>query len=153
MNKIAKKIALLSLAAYAIILIGASGIVFAQEAAAPPGGQAPASERPKSIQETFNVNEHLSTEGQNTRVPKAGDGPDAQGGLVNFLSEAIGLFVRVIASISLVIFIIGAILTITAGGKEDRLEKGKTAMVYALIGLAIALFSFMIVALVQSIFY
>lgn len=107
-------------------------------------GAAQSDTRTRSIQETFNVNKYLTTEGQTSKV---------QIGIVGFATEIIGRFVQIIGSISLVIFIIGAIMTITSEGKEDRLEKGKTAMIYSLIGLVIALFSFIIVAFVQSVLF
>ncbi|GEM_PF-3627760 len=122
-----------------------------------------------TIDETFNVKEHLTTDGQKDSkfVPKKeaslgenDEGPLAEGELQRgetnigiFLVEVIDLLVKIIGSVALVVFILGALLTIASEGKEDRLEKGKTAMLYALVGLIIALFSFIIIAFVQSIFF
>lgn len=113
------------------------------------------------IPDTFNVNEYLKLkDNQKSLVPSAqpagaanADEVAATTGVTGVLVKTIGLLVKIIASLSLIIFIVGALLAITSEGKEDRLEKGKTAMVYSLIGLVVALLSFVIVAFVQSIFY
>ena len=70
-----------------------------------------------------------------------------------FALDVIDFLTKVIASVALLIFIAGGLLTIVSEGQEDRIQKGKQAMLYALIGLAIALFSYFIVVFVQSIFF
>mgnify|MGYP001613525332 CR=1 FL=1 len=101
-----------------------------------------------AIDETFNVATHLITPGQGTSTVSA-----ESGGIANFIVKVIGFLVKIIGSVALVVFILGALLTMSSEGKQDRLEKGKTAMLYALIGLIIAFFSFIIVTFVQSIFF
>lgn len=143
MKKILAKLILISLLVVLMVPIS----VRAKE----PAQTAPA------VPDTFNVNEILKTDGQTTHVPSGADAanadPTQSSGVVIILLKAIDLFVKIIGSIALIVFILGAILTITSEGKEDRLEKGKTAMVYALIGLVITFFSFIIVAFVQSILF
>lgn len=140
----------LSLVLVASFLFG-SQAVFADEGAAAPAGGAPAagdSAKKSPIDETFDVSTHLTTKGQGTSTTSADSG-----GIANFIVKVIDLLVKLIGSVALIIFILGALLTVTSEGKEDRLEKGKTAMLYALIGLIIAFFSFIIVSFVQSIFF
>lgn len=76
-----------------------------------------------------------------------------RGGAVQFAVKIIDLFVKIVALLSLVVFMLGALLTIVSEGKDDRLEKGKSAMMFALIGLVISGFSFIIVTFVQSILF
>ena len=102
---------------------------------------------------TFNVNKYLKTGKQTSLVPGGSSTAANSTGIKGFAVYVIDLFVKVIGSLALIIFIAGALLTITSEGKEDRLEKGKTAMLYAVIGMVIALMSFIIVTFVQSIFY
>lgn len=110
----------------------------------------------ESIPETFSVGDCLTTEGQNSLVPKK-DSPEAKSatsvGITHVFIKAADLLSKVIASIALVIFMVGALLTIASEGKEDRLEKGKTAMLYAVIGLLVSFMAFILVSFVQSIFY
>lgn len=124
--------------------------VFAQDPAPP----ATASDEAEAIKmpETFSVNKYLKTDEQTSMVPGTTSDPNSTG-VVGFLIKAIDLFVKIIGAIALVVFILGALLTILSEGKEDRLEKGKSAMVYALIGLVITFMAFIIVSFVQSIFF
>lgn len=110
----------------------------------------------ESIPSTFPVGDCLTTEGQKSFVPTlSADKGELSGekGIGGILVKAINLLTKIIASIALVVFIIGALLTVTSEGKEDRLEKGKTAMLYAIIGLLVAFFSFIIVTFVQSVLF
>lgn len=123
--------------------------VFAEDL--PPATAEDKSE-PIKMPDSFSVNKYLKTEEQISMVP--GTTLDSNStGVVGFLLKAIDLFVKIIGAIALVVFILGALLTILSEGKEDRLEKGKSAMIYALIGLIITLMAFIIVSFVQSIFF
>lgn len=115
----------------------------------PPGPPAP-----PPIPDTFNVNTYLQAPGQTSFVPtNAAEANGNDKGIVGVVIKAIDLLVKVTASLALIVFIIGALLTMVSEGKEDRLEKGKNAMVYSLIGLVITGFAFIIVAFVQSILF
>ena len=106
-----------------------------------------------SIPDHFNVNSALKLPGQKDRIPGA-DGAAASGkGIVGLFLDGMDLFIKLIGSMALIIFIIGALLTIASEGKQDMLEKGKTTMVYAVIGIIISLMSFIIVTFVQSILF
>jgi len=118
----------------------------------------PSDSSSKSIPDSFSVGDCLTVDGQKGSlfVPKkdANEQKAGQPGLVqNVIIRAIKIFLELIASIALIVFIIGALMTIVSEGKSDRLEKGKNAMVYAVIGLIIAFMSFIIVTFVQSIFF
>lgn len=104
------------------------------------------------IPDTFNVNNYLKTEGQRTRVPSSSTAgqPSAT---AQVIIDLIDLMVKFIGAVALVIFILGALLTIVSDGKDDRIDKGKGMMLYALYGIVIAFMSFIIVAFVQSILF
>lgn len=104
----------------------------------------------QSVPETFPVGDCLRvTEGQ----PKLEQKKDAPPPAMQFVIKVINLLVRLISSISLIVFIVGALLTIASQGKEDMLEKGKTAMLYAIIGLVVSLMAFVMVTFVQSLLF
>ena len=157
--KVAWKIAILISAISVVFTLSAGTVVFAADPTdlkpnpyldktgcvleAQPGETIPGS---------FSVNKCLKAPGQTSFVPdkvKVGEHSAA----VEFASKVITIFLGVISSISLIVFILGALLTVTAEGKEDQLEKGKSAMIYAVIGLILALLSFVIVTFVQSILF
>lgn len=111
----------------------------------------------EAIPSTFPVGDCLTAEGQSSLVP-TGDAAgtttiSGSSGIGGILVKAIDLLVKFIASLALIVFIVGALLTVTSEGKEDRLEKGKTAMLYAIVGLLVAGFSFIIVTFVQSVLF
>lgn len=147
-----KFLILITFTAFFAVNFGAVA-VFADSPAAPPA-TAEGKTEPIKMPETFSVNEYLKTEEQTSMVPDSATAADPNSkGVVGFLIKAIDLFVKIIGAIALVVFILGALLTILSEGKEDRLEKGKSAMIYALIGLVITLMAFIIVSFVQSIFF
>ena len=125
-------------------------VVFADETSSP--ATADDKVEPIKMPETFSVNKYLKTEEQTSMVPGTTSDPTSTG-VVGFLIKTIDLFVKIIGAIALVVFILGALLTILSEGKEYRLEKGKSAMVYAVIGLVITFMAFIIVSFVQSIFF
>lgn len=154
------------------ILVISMVAVFQPTAALALNGDKPCSlsDEKNAIPGTFNVRDCLTIPEQldSKFVPKErGLGEGVQGpanenqfaagenenGIVILLVNAIDIFVKLIGSISLILFIFGAGITITAEGKDDRLDRGKNAMLYAIIGLAITFLSFIIVAFVQSVFY
>ncbi|MFA6521231.1 MAG: hypothetical protein WCT53_02500 [Candidatus Gracilibacteria bacterium] len=160
MSKTSRKISVFMAAVLCLSMVSVFGMTFAGTALADPGdapaAPAAASQRPKSIPESFNVNTYLKTDDMNSKVPDTSASLADQkqsGGIIKVLLDAIKMFVNIIGSIALIVFIIGALLTVTSSGKEDRLERGKTTMVYAVIGLVVTFLSFMLVALVQSLFF
>lgn len=135
------------------------GLALADEPEGPPapavGQSSGQTGTPKSfVPESFNVNEYLrANKDQKTLVPSANNQNSRAAGITGVLVKAIDLMVRLVGSISLIVFIIGAVITIASGGKEDRLEFGKTTMVYSLIGLVVTFMSFIIVTFVQSVLF
>jgi hypothetical protein len=58
---------------------------------------------------------------------------------------------KVIASLSTVMIIVAGIMYLTSGGNPGRVESAKKALIYAIIGIAIALAASAIAAAVQAI--
>jgi len=107
------------------------------------------------IQETFEVNTHLRAPGQGEAedsylkiAKERGISPVAA-----FVVDLIDFLAKLIGAVALLVFVVGAVLTIVSEGADDRLQKGKQAMIYSLVGVAIAFCAFLIVTFVQSIFY
>ena len=65
-------------------------------------------------------------------------------GIINYALVLIGV-------ISTLMIIYGGFLMVTSGGSEERLSQGKRALMWAIIGFAVALLSFSIVSIVQNI--
>lgn len=112
-----------------------------------------------AIPENFNVNDYLQIKDkdknpqQNTYVPAGNTPAGASTGIIGFLTRVIDLFIRLIATVSFLVFIGGAIYMLVSQGKSDQLEKGKSAMLYAILGLIISLMAFVIVTFVQSVLF
>ena len=64
----------------------------------------------------------------------------------NILSFVWWLF----AIIALVCFVIAGILFLTAGGSAEKIAQAKTAVIYGVVGIAIAIIGYSIVAIVKS---
>jgi hypothetical protein len=79
---------------------------------------------------------------------------DIEGGpIIGTINTVANFLVRMISVFALVVFIIGAFLLITANGDENRINQGKDALKYSLLGIVIVMMSYTIIVLVQSIFF
>ncbi len=123
---------------------------------------------PNTLPDSFAVGRCLSTSGQKNsnflpigktksdgsaavQATSAPDGTEKSARIV--LVAAIDTLVKIVATVSLIVFIIGALITIVSGGKDELIDRGKTAMIYSVIGLSVSLLSFIIVTFVQSLFF
>ncbi len=130
--------------------------VFAQDdPPATPGGSSAAESNEVDLGDindsgSFNVGDILTTTGQDQKYldDESGNAP-----LVAAILDVIEFILRIIGAIAILLIIIGGLYMIISEGSEDRLEKGKTILTNAIIGLVIAMFSYLIVRFVQSIFY
>jgi hypothetical protein len=59
----------------------------------------------------------------------------------------------VIGSLAFLAIVIGGMMFLTSGGKEQQITKGKEIIKFAIIGLVIAFSAYFITSSVQSIFY
>jgi hypothetical protein len=70
--------------------------------------------------------------------------------VVTLVDRAQSWFLNIIISISVIMILVGAFYFVTAGGDEDKVETAKKYILYAAVGLAIALLAKAIVEIVQS---
>jgi len=85
-------------------------------------------------------------------LPGEGEIPD-QEPIVQILLDGIRIAVQIIGSVAILAIVAGGIVLITAGGNDNQLQKGKTIFLYAILGLIIALASYIITTFIQSTFY
>ncbi len=85
----------------------------------------------------------------------AGDNPsrisDATGGQSSFRELAktfLNFFLGFLGFLAVIMIIYGGILYVTAGGEQDKVDKGKKIIMYAIVGIVIILLSFAIVSTV-----
>ncbi len=71
----------------------------------------------------------------------------------NIFSKIIWLLTRLIPTISILILIIGGYFLITAHGEDQQIEKGKTIVFYALIGLILSYSSVIIIQLIVGLIF
>jgi hypothetical protein len=100
-----------------------------------------------SISTSFSV-KNLMVEGQNANNLKAGKNP--VGLIIVTLINNLSL---VIGSLAFLAIVIGGMMFLTSGGKEQQITKGKEIIKFAIIGLVIAFSAYFITSSVQSIFY
>ncbi len=96
---------------------------------------------------SFNVSSYLTASGQKQSYLKTGNP------VGSFIIEIINFLTLTIGSLSFVAIVIGGFFLMTSHGNENQLTKGKDIIKMALIGLAVALLSYVITAFVQSLFY
>jgi hypothetical protein len=65
------------------------------------------------------------------------------------ISRAIQILLGLIAMIAVVVIIVAGIRMVTAGGNPDQIKTAKSAIMWAIVGLVVALMSFSIVAIVE----
>ncbi len=99
---------------------------------------------------SFSVSDILKTTGQNQEYL---NDPSGNAPLVAAILDVIEFIIRIVGAIAILLIILGGLYMIISEGSEDRLEKGKTILTSAIIGLVISMFSYLIVRFVQSIFY
>jgi uncharacterized membrane protein YwzB len=62
------------------------------------------------------------------------------------IGRIIGIILAAIGVISLIVFIIGAYYYLTAGGNQERIKKGTTTLVWAILGIVLAFGSYAILS-------
>jgi hypothetical protein len=80
-----------------------------------------------------------------------------QGTSIGGFDDVIGLIekaslwlLRIIIAVSVIMILVGAFYYTTSGGSEDKVEKGKKYIIYAVVGIAVALLAQAIVSLTQQ---
>jgi hypothetical protein len=72
------------------------------------------------------------------------------GGLLQILTSGMNWLLVVVGILGVIGFVIAGILYLTAAGDEGQIEKGKTAMIYSIVGVIVALLGVVIIKAVQA---
>ncbi len=85
----------------------------------------------------------------------AGKANAAASGLPNdtiygIINRTMNWLLMILGFIGIIGFVIAGILYLTAAGDEDQIGKAKTAMMYSIIGIIVALMGFVIIRAVES---
>lgn len=72
--------------------------------------------------------------------------------LVALIIRIIDFATRIIGSIAIILFIVSGLMFMLSTGNQQRLDKAKEIVTYAIIGLIVTFFSYIIAIFVQSIF-
>ena len=92
--------------------------------------------------EEVNVKEILKIDGQNPFS-------DAK----SFLGGVIDLLIKMVGVVAIVFLVIGGFRLVVAAGNDNEIQKAKSMIQYAVIGLVVVLLAYIIVAAVQGILY
>ncbi len=74
-------------------------------------------------------------------------------GVTTLLNNAAQILVGIVAALSVVFIIVGGIQYITSAGNSSGTEKAKKTITYAIAGLALALSTTAIIALINQVFF
>ncbi|MFH0834313.1 MAG: hypothetical protein V2A63_02905 [Patescibacteria group bacterium] len=91
---------------------------------------------------TVNVSSLLSVKGQTTSK-----------NLESFLNKTIDFLVKMVGLAAFLFLLAGGLRLLLSGGNDNEVQKSKTMITYSIIGLAVALLAYIIVAAVQGILY
>ena len=96
---------------------------------------------------TFNVGEILNTEGSAKQ-----DYFETKNPIVTFILRVIDFATNIMGSIAIIILIVAGFMFMFAQGNQQQLDEAKEVVKYALIGLALTFFSYIITIFIQSMF-
>ena len=95
----------------------------------------------------FEVTKYLTAPGQQQSYLKNSNP------IASFIIQIINFMVLTIGSLCFLSIVIGGFTLLVSNGYENLVNKGKEIIKFAVIGLVIILFAYLIVAFVQSLFY
>jgi hypothetical protein len=72
------------------------------------------------------------------------------GSIINILTMGMRWLLIVVGILGVIGFVIAGILYLTAAGEETQIEKAKTAMIYSIVGVIVALLGVIIIQAVQG---
>lgn len=73
-----------------------------------------------------------------------------QGTVLDIVTNIMKWLLIVVGILAVIAFVIAGILYLTSAGNEDRISSAKKAMVYAIIGVVVALVGLVVIVAVQS---
>ena len=123
------------------------------EGAATPGTENPDASAgiDTSSLESFDVGDYLQVSGQDQAYMETTEAQPSS--IIGFALIIIDFLIKVIGTVCVVFIIVGGVLMMSSQGDDSRIQKGKTIITQAIIGLVIAFGSYILVSFVQSIIY
>ena len=76
--------------------------------------------------------------------------PDSTQNVGQALTNVISLLIYLIGALALIFIIVGGLLIVTAAGSPRRLEQGREAIIYAIVGLIVAIGAFAVVTFISG---
>ncbi len=73
-----------------------------------------------------------------------------RGSIYNIIQSTMNWLLAILGFIGIIGFVIAGILYLTAAGSEEQIEKAKSAMLYSIIGIVVALLGFVIIKAVDT---
>jgi len=104
-----------------------------------------------TILDSFKVTDYLTVPDKQEQTYLTNNSENSP--LIQFLLLIIRFLSQLIGTISMVLIIIGGLLMVASEGDDNRIQKGKTIILQAIIGLILALSSYILVTFVQSLLY
>jgi hypothetical protein len=135
-----KKIAIIILSALTLTMLSSTAITYADDTS-------------ETLKETtFDVGDILSPEDDERGEPTGQEYLKEDNPIVAFILTVINFAIQIMGSIAIIIIIIGGFMFMFAQGNQQKLDEAKDILKYAVIGLLVALLSYIIVIFVQSLF-
>lgn len=72
------------------------------------------------------------------------------GSVIGIITNGMNWLLILVGILGVIGFVIAGILYLTAAGDEGQIEKGKTAMIYSIVGVIVALLGVVIIKAVQG---
>jgi len=72
--------------------------------------------------------------------------------LLEILTNALNFLLSIVGIIAIIMLVIGGLMYLTSAGDEERMNKGKSIVVYSLIGITVALSALVLVTQIVSLF-
>ena len=83
-------------------------------------------------------------------VSNAESGGTPRGNIIDIIGAAMNWLLAILGFLGIIGFVIAGILYLTAAGDEGRIESAKSAMMYSIIGIIVALLGFVIIQAVTA---
>lgn len=87
--------------------------------------------------------------GTGIEIPTGTGLPDPEGGIAQIIRNLLTWLLGIVGVIAIIGFVISGVQYLTSAGSEERMESAKRNMLYAIIGVIVALASFVIVQAIQ----
>lgn len=102
--------------------------------------------------QTFDVGENLQLSNQRSGLAERANETGASIP-VQFILDLIDILALIIGSFSMLVIVVSGIMMITAAGNSETIDKAKSGLLYAIIGLVITFSSYIVTTFVQSLFF